>query len=126
MSEVKERHGCVTAWLILMIIANSIAFLGNLFLSKGIIEAFENASMPMVLTLSFLGALNIYFAVMLFQWKKMGFYGFVGSSLIGLVLNLVIGIPVVQAIVGLVGVGILFGILQIKAHDGKSAWEGLE
>ena len=122
----KQRHGCVTAWLIFMIIANSaIAFL-YLFASSFITETLPgNVSETMIMLLGIVSIANIIFAVMLFKWKKIGFWGFTGTSIIALIINLNIGLGIGQSLLGLISIAILFGILQIK-RDGVSAWKNLE
>lgn len=76
--------------------------------------------------LAFLGLCNVIFAVLIFKWKKLGFHGFLITSILGLILNFMIGIGLGQSIAGLVGVALLYGILQLKAANGQSAWDGLE
>ena len=124
--ESKQRHGCVTAWLILMIIANSITAISYLFMGDTISQNLPNAiPQPMMLGLAFLGIANLVFAIMLFQWKKWAFWGFVGTSILALAINLSIGLSVGASLFGLLGIAVLYGILQIK-KDGVTAWENLE
>ncbi len=120
--ESKERHGCVTAWLILMIIANSIIALTYLFTDNTTPQSPTNLTTLMLTTI---GIANIIFAIMLLQWKKWAFWAFATTSLITLGVNISIGISVGNALVGLIGIVILYGILQIK-KDGITAWENLE
>lgn len=80
---------------------------------------------PMMLTLAAVSILNLVLAIMLFQWKKWAFWAFAGTSLIALAINLSLGLGVGTSLFGLVGIAILYGILQIK-KDGVTAWENLE
>ena len=122
----KQRHGCVTSWLILLIIVNSLIALLYLFAGETISQNFPGGiSSPMLIILALLGTVNVICAVMLFKWKKIGFWGFVVSGCIALVVNLSIGIGVLQSIWGLVGIAVLYGVLQIK-KDNVSAWENLD
>jgi len=126
----KERHGCVTTWLILMIIGNAIVALIYLFYWDKLMENIPDESLAQIpnvnpTILGILGILNLIFAILLFQWKKIGFWGFLGTSVITLILNIQAGMGVSSVIGGLVGVAILYGILQIKKND-VSTWEGLE
>jgi len=123
----KKRHGCVTAWLVFMIIANSFGSLANFYLMN--IDLF----FPEILNefkLAFIaggigGILNVLFAIMLFKWKKNGFYGFIGTSVLMAGVNLKLELGVDNLILGLLGVVILYGLLQIR--EGKySTWEQLE
>jgi len=122
----KERHGCVTAWLVFMIVANSITAVLYLFASDLISEGLPNGiSNSIILLLGVLGIVNIIFAILLLSWKKIGFWGFLFVSIVGLCINLSLGLGLGQSLLGLVGIAILFGILQIKKDD-VSAWDNLE
>lgn len=122
----KQRHGCVTAWLVLMIIANSLTAIIYLFASEMITDNLPgNVSTPMIILLGIIGIANIVFSVMLFQWKKLGFWGFIITSIGALIINLSIGLGIGQSLFGLVGIAILYGVLQIK-KDSITAWENLE
>lgn len=118
---IKSRHGCVTTYLVLMIIVNSITALT--YFSRN--NSIPNISNGLVIVLGIIGTLNVIFAVLLLQYKKIGFYGFVVSSIITFVLNTMIGIDVGKALLGLVGIAIFYAILQIK-QDNNSAWQHLE
>jgi hypothetical protein len=121
----KQRHGCVTAWLILMIIVNSATAILYLFASEIITKNLPvDISTPMIISLGIIGIANVIFAVLLFQWKKLGFWGFTMTSIGALVINLTIGLGIGQSLFGLVGIAILYGILQIK-QDNVTGWENL-
>lgn len=120
----KQRHGCLTAYLIFMIIANSAAALSYVFNSEAIRQALPDMpgwAIP-VLTVGCL--FNLACAVALFRWKKWGFWGFVGSAIVVLALNLLIGLGIGTSLGGLLGIAILYGVLQIG--DSKNGWTQLE
>jgi hypothetical protein len=122
----KQRHGCVTTWLVFVIIINSLFAFVYLFANEFIINSLPNdVSTTMILLLGILCIANAIFAVMLFQWKKIGFWGFVASSIFVLIINLSIGIGIGQSVAGLLGIAIYYGVLQIK-RDNVSAWDNLE
>jgi len=123
-SPTPERHGCVTAWLIFMLIANSIVALIYLFTINKL-EQTLNISLRSIALLIILSALNTIFSIMLLSWKKIGFYGFAITAVIALVINIMIGISPMRALIGLAGFAILYAILQIK-KDGISAWQNLK
>jgi len=79
----------------------------------------------MIILLGILSVVNAIFAVMLLQWKKIAFWGFIGTSIIVLIINLSIGLGIGQSLFGLVGIAVLYGILQIK-KDNVTAWKNLE
>ncbi len=120
-----ERHGCVTAWLVFMIIVNSITAFVYLFASEFIIDTLPgDVSTLYILLLGICGLANVIFSVMLFQWKKAGFWGFVITSVAAIFINISIGLGIGQSFFGLVGIAVLFGILQIE-KNGISAWAHL-
>lgn len=123
---IKQRHGCVTAWIVFMIIVNSITAIVNLFASNLIAENLPvKVSTPMIILLGVLGMTNAVFAYMLLRWKKWGFYGIVVMSALTLIINLSIGLGIGQSLLGLLGVVLLYGILQMK-KDNVTAWDNLE
>jgi hypothetical protein len=124
--ETKQRHGCVTAWLIFMIIANSLTAIAYLFMGETISQNLPNPiPQPMMIALAIIGIANLVFSIMLFQWKKWAFWAFALTSLLTLGINLSIGTGIGASLLGLSGAAILYGILQIK-KDGITTWESLE
>jgi hypothetical protein len=125
LNVTKQRHGCVTAWLILMIVLNSLTAIVYFFASDLITQNLPGeVSTSMIILLGVVGVANVVFSILLFQWEKLGFWGFIGTSLAALIINLSIGLSVIQSIFGLTGLAILYGVLQIKKDD-KTAWENL-
>jgi hypothetical protein len=116
-----NRHGCVTAWLIFMIIANSITTL--IYTLRA--NAFTNISSLQLSLLIIGGSLNIAFAVMLLQWKKYAFYGFAITAIVAFANNISIGISVTKSLLGLLGFAVLYSVLKIK-ENGISAWDQLK
>ncbi|CAN5358422.1 hypothetical protein BH23ACT9_BH23ACT9_32750 [soil metagenome] len=122
----KERHGCVTAWLWVVIVANAGSAFLYLLAGETVQRGLGGGVSPgLILLLGVLSVANIVFAVMLLQWKKVAFLGFVGTSLVGAAINVMLGIAVGQTLIGLLGVGILYAVLQM-AKNGRSAWAQLE
>jgi len=78
-----------------------------------------------MLILAMLAIVNLVASIMLFQWKKWAFWAFAGTSLIALVINLSLGLGIGSSLLGLLGIIILYAILQIK-KGGVTAWENLE
>jgi hypothetical protein len=122
----KQRHGCVTTWLVLMIIGNSVSAIMYLFANDIITQNLPSeVSNSMMIVLAVLGIGNVVFSVMLFNWNKLGFWGFILTSICALIVNLSIGLGIAQSLFGLAGVAILYGVLQIK-KDNVTAWDNLE
>jgi hypothetical protein len=120
----KQRHGCLTAFLILMIIANSILALIYLFGSGTIAATLPDAPKWVFPALGVACILNVVFAVALFAWKRWGFYGFAAMSVLSIVINMFIGLGVGQSFSGLIGVAVLYGVLQIGGD--RKGWAQLE
>lgn len=121
-----QRHGCVTAWLVLIIAANSLAALVYFFATDLVTRNLPHeVSTTMIMLLGGLGIANVVFAFLLLRWKKIGFWGFAISAVATLAINLSIGLGIGQSLFGLVGVVVLFGILQIKQGN-ASTWQNLE
>jgi len=124
ISSGSQRHSCVTAWLIFMLIANSITALIYLFTLVRTGGGGLKVSTNSLIALLIIGLFNVAFSIMLLLWKKIGFYGFAISSVITFIINFSIGISLIKCTIGLIGFLILYGILQIK-RDGISAWDNL-
>jgi len=124
-SNLKQRHGCVTAWLIFMIVVNSLMAILYLFAGNIIAQNLPGGiSNSMLILLAILGVGNVIFSILLFKWMKIGFWGFLLTSIAALAVNLNIGLGVVQSLLGLAGIAVLYGVLQIK-KDNVSAWTNL-
>lgn len=124
MSDGKQRHGCLTAFLVLMVIANAASALMYLLGSAAIRQNFPSAPAWAFPVLAVMGIVNVVCAIALFQWKKWGFFGFLVTSAITFVVNLMVGLNIVQAILGLAGVAILYGVLQIGKE--RKGWTQLD
>ena len=113
----KKRHGCLTTYLVVMIIANSLTALLYPFGAAAIkqrIPNIPNWAFPVLIAIA---AVNVICAFALFRWKKWGFWGFAISTGIVFALNLAIGLSVASAIGGLVGVAVLYGALHIGKEN---------
>ena len=125
-NKFKERHGCVSAWLIFIIIVNFIIILFNVFSSPVVTKSLLHYPSKLVMvSYTAIAALNILFIVMILKWKKWAFWGIVIIGLWGAILNFFVTVNYFTSTVGLLGIVILYGILQIK-KDKISAWSNLE
>ena len=104
-NKVPERGGCLTAFLIFMIIANAAAILLYLGMGEKIARASHLPSYTPAI-MSLFGVLNLVFAIMIYKWKKAGVIGIVINSAVILILNLALGMGV-RSFGGVVGVVIL-------------------
>jgi len=115
VSEQKRRHGCLTAYLIVAIIANAGV---ALYYVLGGLATFAIGAIFAVLTI-----FNIICFVALFKWKKWGFWGCVVCVIAGLCLNLYIGVGPVS-FSGFIGLAVLYGVLQIGKEN--KGWPQLD
>jgi hypothetical protein len=123
MADAKKRHGCLTAWLVLMIVANSASALFYVLRSETIRRSLPNApgwTLPLLIVVSLF---NLMCAVALLQWKKWGFWGSCASAVVSLVVNLWLGLG--TGVAGaVVGVLLLYGVLHIGKEN--KGWPQLE
>lgn len=124
MVEQRQRHGCLTTWLVVMLVMNSFAALVYFLAGGFLLETLPGApswSMPVLGTLS---VLNLVCAVALLRWKKWGFWGFCLTSFAAFAINLSIGTGIGPSLMGLLGLVLLYGVLQIGGE--KRGWPQLE
>ena len=124
MTRKKIRHGCLTAWLILMMIVNSLTALTYLLGGKEIEQTIPNVPVWLFPVLVSVSVFNIICAFAIYRWQKWGFWGFLGSSVAAFVINISLGLGLAQSFFGLAGIAILFGILNIGENN--KGWSQLE
>jgi hypothetical protein len=135
-----KRHGCLTTWLIFMLIADALLGLGNA--GWALISSLMNSNPELSAKISEAGAahptepiwvtacaglayiLDIFFVVFIFRWKKWAFFGSVLMSLALFVLLIVGGSSIFGAAGSLLSPIILFGVLQIGGAN--SGWRRLK
>ena len=123
---LKDRHGCVTAWLVLMLVGNSLASVVNLLFGSAVVQNASGLSSLWIWALGAIGILNVIFVFKLFKWKKIGFYGFLMTTVLSLVISLIVDVVPLQALIGLAGIAVLHKLLQMKTESGRRAWSNLE
>ena len=85
LAELRKRHGCLTAWLVLMLIANVIVALVYMFKGDAVSANTPGGiSMPLLMALRVMAILNTLFSVLLLRWKRIGFWGFLVSTVLSL------------------------------------------
>lgn len=119
MENLKERHGCVSAWLWMVIIVN-LCFCVYYFMTMLDSESSQS------LGYGFLSSLSVFLilgAILLMRWSRCGFYLMVGTSLLTLIVNhFLLEIEVGYSIPGILGILFWWVILQIR-KNGVSAWK---
>ncbi|MCP4166768.1 MAG: hypothetical protein GY759_12875 [Chloroflexi bacterium] len=124
MKELKNRHGGLTAVLVVMVIANLGILAAYLFSLGGTRETLPEIPPWSIPVLIVFGVINLVCAIALFRWKKWGFWGLLVMSVVLFFFNLSFGIGVRGALPGLLGPVILYGVLQLGEE--KNGWCQLE
>ncbi len=122
----KQRHGCLTAWLIYLMLSYSIVSLGLFFNSDSIVQKFQYIkSENLLLIVASIAILNVLFIFMLLKWFKLGFWGLLSTSTLLFIIQIMnsnnILTPIITAIVML----IMYGLLKLKKRN-VSGWDNLE
>lgn len=107
-----------------MIIANTLAAVAT---PLSVTTMRQSGLTPNLFTLAVVtlcAAANVAFAVALFKWQKWGFYGFIVTCTIALVINLYIGVGIGHSLTGLIGFVILYWVLNIGGAN--KAWPRLK
>jgi hypothetical protein len=126
----RNRNGFVMAWLIWGIIANAGFSSLYLFDTDGALMNLDylmptDSQRIMIIMLGILSLLNIVFYALLINWKKSGFEGLVIISIASLVINLSIGYDLIWSCFGIIGIVILYSLLQVK-KNGVSSWQHMK
>jgi hypothetical protein len=114
----KKRGIALSIWLALMVLFNLYALSSNWELRQDWIDHGINAAFgfdtPAIIPLLYviLPIVNVISVFLVWFWKKAGLYLFVLSTGAAFILNLSIGIPILVALLGLVGVAIVYGLMR--------------
>jgi hypothetical protein len=133
-TEEKKRHGCLSVYLILIILGSSFTTLGNFsgLLLNAVPEAVNavpDVPAPVFpswvyLVLGIFGLINIVSAFAIFKWKKWGFWLFTLTGFLTCFINISAGLNILSCVIGLSGLAILYGVLQIGGD--KKGWAQLD
>ena len=122
----KQRHGCLTAWLIYLIIAYSFNAIFYFFKTEEMSKIAQyNISENMMLLYGSLAILGVIFSIMLLKWIKLGFWGILIISIILFVIQLLNSDRVMSPIFILLCLVILYALLQFKKAN-VTGWNNLE
>jgi hypothetical protein len=120
----RKRHGFTSFWLIFSLISFVIS--GSIYLfTPQLMTQYYNVSSGLLMLYGIISMAGIIGNILLLCWKKIGFWIFIGISVVSLLLNMVIGLNIVQSLFGLIGIAIMWGVLHIR-KNGKTTWEQLE
>jgi hypothetical protein len=118
-----SRHGCLTAWLILMLIANAATAITTPLSVANMAQASLQVNSTAIAVIVICAIANLIFAIALFRWMKWGFWGVCVTSVVALITNLSIGLGIGPSLVGLIGIGLLYWVLNMG--EANKAWPRL-
>lgn len=118
-TEGNGRHGCLTIWLLLLVLWNLTLILT--YTGCNVVQWFGDVGepfgwyFPMMIALSVLGLIFIF---ALFGWKKWGFWGLLGVSAAKIVLEIYAGGSGFMVLCGVaLSMLILIGVLNIGREN---------
>jgi hypothetical protein len=118
-----KRHGFTSFWLIFSLISFVIG--GSIYLfSPALITQYYKVSSNLIMLYGIVSILGVVGNILLLCWKKIGFWVFIGISIVSLLLNILIGMNIGQILFGLIGIAVMWGVLHIR-KNGKTTWEQL-
>lgn len=104
----RKRGGWLTAFLILMLIANPFTAFTYVTNPDPILQAYPKMTIEIVYFLGLLTTLNVVLAIGMWMWKKWGIFGFYGITLVAFVINIYVGLGIMGSLTGLVGAVIIY------------------
>ena len=111
----RNRHGYLTAWLILMICV-SVIFIVLYLARASYPQSFPDLPWWAIPLLVMAEIFEIVSSIALFKWKKWGFWGLCTISVITFIVNISLGV-VVTSLSGLVGIAILHVLLNLGTEN---------
>src|SRR5262245_55758718 len=113
-AERPTRGGCLVAFLGFMVVANAAVAL-IYFAATGTIAAqFPRLTEGLVRLLGVAALLNVLWAILVWRWFRLGVYGLIVMSVFAFSVNIYVGVPALQAVVGFLGPAILALLVRKK------------
>lgn len=104
----KKRGFWLSAFLILMFIANPLTAFLYFSNPEAIVNTLPNATVGLIYFLGTMTLVNIVLAISIWKWKKWGVYGFFVIVAIAFVTNIHMGVGILGALTGLLGGVIIY------------------
>jgi predicted MFS family arabinose efflux permease len=114
------RHGCLTTYLVFVIIVNSAVALVYLFGREWLQRNGPQTPEWAFWLLAICGVSNVISAIALLRWKRWGFWLFVVSTIAALAINFSIGLGPQGIFAAVLGIAILYAVLHIGGE--RKAW----
>jgi hypothetical protein len=106
-----ERGGCLTAFLVLMLIVNPLVGLVY-FLAGDALSAVTRGHDWARPVLGLMCFVNVACAIGVWRFKRWGVYGYVAMAAFGLVINLTLGVGVGSIVGAFIGPAILVALVR--------------
>jgi hypothetical protein len=107
-----QRGGCLTAFLLLLIVAYPLLalsyWLGSALIKRAVPAMPDWFSPVMALACLY----DFAFAIAIWKWRRWGVFGYGVITVLVFVANLAIGWPLIRALPGLLGFLVLLGLLR--------------
>lgn len=116
----KQRHGCLTAWLLFIIVANIGVTVYSVVTISAHPHLYYAWAMPVIIIF---GVWTVICAVAIFMWKKWGFYGFIAGAIGMMIVYLVSG-SYLYAFTPFISVAVLYAVLNIGKEN--RGWPQME
>jgi len=99
----KKRGFWLSAFLVLMFIANPLTSFTYFSNPDLIVSSFPKATTEIIYFMGFMAIVNLFLAIAIWRWVKWGVYGFYISISIAFVINMYLEIGMLGALAGLLG-----------------------
>jgi hypothetical protein len=108
------RGGCLTSWLVLLLIANCVTALLTFLNPDLVIRPFHRFSHGLVVLIGLAALANVVFVILIWNWRRVGFWGAVVVALLALPFNWYLGMGILHIASGLLGIAILAFLVRTK------------
>jgi hypothetical protein len=108
------RGGCLTSWLVLLLIANCVTALLTFLNPDLVIRPFHRFSHGLVVLIGLAALANVVFVILIWNWRRVGFWGAVVVALLALPVNWYLGMGILHIASGLLGIAILAFLVRTK------------
>jgi hypothetical protein len=108
------RGGCLTSWLVLILIANCVTALLTFLNPDRVIRPFHRFSHGLVVLIGLAALANVVFVILIWNWRRVGFWGAVVIALLALPVNWYLGMGLLHIASGLLGIAILALLVRTK------------
>lgn len=114
-SHEPERGGCLMVYIVLIVVGGTFGTIVSLVGAINSSDAYYSVPVWYYLIAFAMSVSNILAAVLIYNWKKLGFYLLVGGMTITLLTRLAVGVNDPMNFLGvLIGLGIAFGVIMPK------------